>query len=340
MNVFLIQAPLQVLNALEARRRFGLSAEACTAVWFRSASARNDRQTWELLRRGGWSHIHTVGYGGKSFRSWRQRFNQVNCAARRIGAAEHVFVGDYAFDLMRHFANRLSHGKLVVLDDGNSTVLIDRSRRDPAFPYYFLPRTIPGRAKHFLKTLCGMNAPLFERLTYFTVYDLSSDSRTEVIRNTYEELRTHLQSADCGEETFFLGACLSDKNLMSEEVYLRYLQRALGQLDHASTVYMAHRLEGPSKLAKVESRFGIEVRESTMPFECRLCLSASIPKLLAGFVTSAFDSCRLLCGDRVGIKSFYINPIDCVAKIRSEIEECYAQYERYRSGKFELVRSY
>ena len=337
--VFLIATPLQALNAIEARSHFKLAGEECQLVWFHSASEANDRQTEDMLGRADWARIHTISHRGENFCSWKRRFDEVNAVARSMERAGRLFMGDYAFDLMRHFAHAVAGRKVVVLDDGNSTLLIDRSRRDPAVPYHFMPHSFGERVKHLIKThACGMNRSLFDELTFFTVYDLDGDQQTTIVPNTYQHLRGRLRLASRGDETFLLGDALPDKNLMSEDAYFSYLERALKHLEQSSVVYMAHRFEKEAKLRKIESLFGIAVRKSTMPIECRLCLAASVPKLIAGFVTSALDNCRILCGDQIGIKSFYIDPADCVPVIRGTVEEFYGHYESYTSGNFELIR--
>ena len=339
--VFLIATPLQALNAIEARRHFKLAAEQCQLVWFHSASEANDRQTGDMLERADWARIRTISHDGGSFRSWKRRFDEVNAVARSMERTGRLFMGDYAFDLMRHFAHAVDCRKVVVLDDGNSTLLMNRSRRDPNIPYHFMPHSFGERVKHLIKTrTCGMNRSLFDELTFFTVYDLDGDHRTTIVPNTYQHLRGRLRLASRSDETFLLGDALPDKNLMSEDAYFGYLERALDHLEQSSVVYMAHRFEKAAKLGKIESRFGIAVRQSTMPIECRLCLAASVPKLIAGFVTSALDTCRILCGDQIGIKSFYIDPADCVPAIRGAVEEFYGHYESYTSENFELIRVY
>ena len=337
--VFLIATPLQALNAIEARHHFKLAGDQCQMVWFHSASEANDRQTQDMLGQANWARIHTISHSGGTFRSWKRRFDEVNAAARSIGRTEYLFVGDYAFDLMRHFAHAVDSRKVVVVDDGNSTLLIDRSRRDPAVPYHFMPDSFGERVKHLIKThACGMNRSLVDNLTVFTIYDLDADYRTTVVPNTYALLRSRLNLASRSDETFLLGDATPDKNQMREDVYFDCLERALDHLGRSSVLYMAHRLEKPEKLRKIESRFGIRVQESTMPIECRLSLSASVPWVIAGFFSSALDSCRVLCGERTRIKSFYIDPVGCAPLIRAEIEGLYRHYESCATGNFEIVR--
>ena len=339
--VFLIATPLQALNAIEARRHFKLAGEQCQLVRFHSASEANDRQTGDMLEQADWARIHTISHGGKGLRSWKRRFDEVNSAARSMERPGRLFLGDYADDLMRHFAHAVSRCKVVVLDDGNATLLIYRARRDPAVPYFFLPHSFGERVKHLIKTRAGgMNRSLLDELTFFTIYDLDGDDRTTVVPNTYAHLRSRLDLASRSDETFLLGDATPDKNQMREDIYFDCLERALDYLGRSSVLYMAHRLEKAAKLRKIESRFGIPVRESTMPIECRLSLSASVPRVIAGFFSSALDSCRVLCGERTRIKSFYIDPAGCSPAIRGEIEGLHRHYESCRSGNFEFVRAY
>ena len=339
--VFLIATPLQALNAIEARRHFKLGGEECQLVWFHSASEANDRQTEDILGQADWARTDTIHHSGRNFRCWKQRFDEVNAAARSTDRGEYLFVGDYADDLMRHFAHAVRRRKVVVLDDGNATLLIDRARRNSGVPYFLLPHSFGGRIKHLIKTRgCGMNRSVVDELTFFTIYDLDADDRTTVVPNTYAHLRSRLDLASRSDETFLLGDATPDKNQVKEDVYFDCLERALDHLGRSSVLYMAHRLEKAAKLKKIESRFGIPVRESTMPIECRLFLSASVPRVIAGFFSSALDSCRVLCGERTRIKSFYIDPAYCSPAIRGEIEGLHRHYESCRSGNFELVRAY
>ena len=342
-HLFLVQAPLQAFNAIEAVDAFKLNPRECRVAWFHSPSERNDRQTLEILRRGEWGAVDIVGYGDKTFSSWRQRFAQVRSLAAEYGPCEHLFVGDYAFDLMRHFANTVRARRKTILDDGNSTLLIDRARRRRGRPY-FLPRGLSGRVKHFVKSaLCGMRSDVANDLDFFTIYELDSageGSRTDVTANRYEYFRRHLRGAGQSDETLFLGTLMSEKDLMTEAVYLDYLGRALECIGDSSIIYLPHRKEDPAKLATIEKRFGVRIGDAPMPFEYRLCYSGTLPKRVAGFLTSAFDTSRVLVGDRMPIRAFWIDPNDCAPSIRAEIAEIYRYYESYAEGDFELVKKY
>ena len=257
MNVFLLASPLQALNAIEARHEFGLPDDSCRLVLFRSESSRNDTQTEDIVQQAAWAGRVTVGYSGNGFRCWHERFNEVNVITTGMERADRLFMGDYASDLMRHLSHRAGARTFVVLDDGNSTLRIARARRDPAVPYDFMPRCFTDRVKHLAKTrLCGMNRSLLDRLTFFTVYGLTQDHRTEVVPNTYRHLRRRLDALPVNEEIHFLGAALTDKNLMSEDVYLGYLERALKQLGRGGVVYLPHRAETASKLGRIRSELG------------------------------------------------------------------------------------
>ena len=334
---------MQAFNAVETADAFGLDPRDCRVIWFHSPSERNDRQTMEILRRGKWGAVDIVGYGDRSFFSWRKRFRQVQRFAGEYGPCENLFVGDYAFDLMRHFANTIQASRKVVLDDGNSTLLIDRARRERRRPY-FLPSGFSGRAKHFVKrAFCGMRAHLLDDFDYFTIYQLEGvgrGPRSDVRPNRYSYFRRRLVATRQSEETLFLGTLMSEKDLMSERAYLDYLGRALRRLGDNSVVYLPHRKEDSAKLAAIQSRFGVRIGDAPMPFEYRLCCSDTLPKLIAGFLTSAFDTSRVLVGDRVPIRAFWIDPSDCAPSIRAEVAEIYRYYESYAEGDFELVKQY
>ena len=92
MNVFLLASPLQALNAIEARHEFGLPDSSCHLVLFRSESSRNNEQTQSIVRQASWTSSDTVGYSGKGFRCWKERFDEVSVVADDMERAQCMFL--------------------------------------------------------------------------------------------------------------------------------------------------------------------------------------------------------------------------------------------------------
>lgn len=351
MNVFMIETAHQLLNAIEAKHRLGLQDCRLVVIVHRDYP----RSAYEVLvGPGEWAAVHYLekidepespsgfwfkfrgsermrGYFATlQLRKLRQRLDDV---ARSMVRAERVFLGNYWVDYMRHFANVLPHDSLWLLDDGTATLLINERRRQGR-PLDRCERT--ERAKiHLIYRAIGMDTRQERGLTFFTIYELETKAEDEVYRHDYSYLRSVAGVGDPSDEVFFLGQTLIDEGL-SREDYLEYLKKVLDYFAGEKLVYVAHKGEPADKVAYIENELGVPVRRFGVPIEYQLTVRRSKPKLLASFCSSALENCRVIFGDELQIRAFYIDPARC----KTHPDLIRGIYDYYRSKArpaFEVV---
>ncbi len=352
MNVFIIETPHQLLNAIEATHSLKLSDNYLIIITSDSYS----KDTYSpLIQAESWKTVHYVSqeitcknaiHRGLKYHKWqrvrgylhqyelrafRKRLDAIACS---LGNAQNICLGNYWIAYMRHFANVLQHQRLYLLDDGTQTLQInDRRARGSSFEQY----TNLQRLKlNLIKTLIGINDQQATSVTFFTTYDLETKGEDQVIKHDYSYLRSLAGAVPSSEEVFFLGSELREEGI-TLECYLDYFKKVLRYFEGEKIVYVMHQRESSEQIAYIKETLGVRVTHFGIPIEYQLTLRQTRPKILASFCSSALENCRVIFGDTLQIKSFYINPEDC--RFNPDlIRDIYAYYESKNSYAFEVVR--
>ena len=213
MNVFLLETPMQIVNANEARRQFGLSdALLCvldTGLFARNRFKRVIEEThWGQVRFIKFKHRFT-GYDFGQIRprkglergveymailyQWYKR-RKIENLARSIKKVEYMFLGGYRNGInnaMRHFANQLPYNRVVVLDDGTDTVIVNDQRKTEFIPHVTNVEVTSCtterkvRFKAWLEKYVDWDTTPVPALTFFTCYDFDVRHDDRVVRNDY-----------------------------------------------------------------------------------------------------------------------------------------------------------
>lgn len=352
MNVFMVETTHQLLNAIEAKHFLGLRDSHLVVVLLKeypqSAYA-------PLVRTVDWTTVHYVPQeiAGESALQRSLKFHKrerirgyfhtyellvlrrcLDAIARSLGKVKNVFLGNYAIEYMRHFANVLNHEKLYLLDDGTTTILINKFRRDGRHLDNY--KRLQRLKVRFSEALMGMKVKQAASVTFFTAYDLTTKDGDQVVKHDYPYLRSVADAVPPSAEVFFLGQPLLDVGL-SRERYFDYFKKVLRYFDGETLVYITHKVEPPEKIAYIKEELGVQVVRFGVPIEYQLTMRSTRPRVLASFCSSALESCRIIFGDELEIKSFYIDPGDCPLN-PDLVREIYAYYESKSSPAFEVVR--
>jgi hypothetical protein len=352
MNVFVIETPHQLLNALEARYHLALPDSVLIVILLKIFS---QESYTSITRPGDWAAVHYVpsevaSTGGvqrklKFHSSARIRGyfatyelfilrRRLDAIARSLGKVNAVFLGNYWIDYMRHFANVIDHERLFLLDDGTSTLLINDRRREGRHLNNY---SSWQRARlRLVDSLIGLKPKQIESVTFFTIYDLVTRKEDHVVRHNYSYLRSVAGAVPPSEEVLFLGQTLEEEGL-SRERYFYYLRKMLVYFRGERIVYVPHKGEPPEKIAYIRDELGLQVTRFNVPIEFQLTMLRTRPKLLASFCSSALENCRIIFGNEMKIKVFHIDPEECLRNI-DFIRNLYTYYESKSSSAFEVVR--
>ena len=352
MDLFTVETPLQLLNAMEARHT--LASSASRLVVFTSPGHTREAFT-RLVRPGDWGSVEfvpIVPYEDLQERlDWRDRWSarlrayaghwrrrglrrRLDALARSLGRVERMFIGNLWVQHQRHLASAVRYRELVLLDDGTQTLQLNERLTSG---HAVGPATEVDRpwVAWAIRRLTGMRPPDTSRVTFFTAFDLRTRPGDRVLRNDYSYLRSLARDSRCSHEVLFLGCELSHEGL-SEEHHRGYLRRVRAHFAADALAYAPHPREKEDRVAYVRDVLGIPVRRFDVPIEYQLATSGVRPKVLASFCSSALDNCRIIFGDTLPINAMRIEPAHCVDN-PALIRQIYEYYESRQTPSFTVV---
>jgi hypothetical protein len=333
-NLFVVDTPYQLLNAIEAVHSLQLTNNHLVVV--RPTNLYNDR-FMPLIKASDWVTVSFPSlfiYGrprvdqllGRIGGRWYyryvhfQRMRTMAKLAARLRDVDKLFLGHYYAEekrFMRHIANTIKHNTLYLLDDGTDTIFINDRRHktdssDRKAPtktgasWTSVAKTIKThlRTKYWHWYLA--EAP---RVTFFTIYDLDVRKGDRLIRNNYSYLRNvvPLRHTHMPDTVIFLGQCIAE-GYFEIDVHFAFLSKIRKYFAKEKIIYVAHPRESASCIARIREQLHCELWPSSSIIEYDLIVQGVKPKVVAGFVSSALITLAHLMEPDVEIVCFHVAP--------------------------------
>jgi hypothetical protein len=354
-SVFLVKSPLQLLNAIEAKHYFRLNTEDCVLIIMGDRKSQpqilelaNIQHHWgkvvllenvnllfgnPLEENSHYSAIKSI-WQSDIFRSPAFNIRRLNRISQHIGEVRYIFMGYARYVYMRHFVNRTPHQKTFLLDDGSATIQIAKERKEGLNKASRL--SVDKKIKLFAKKLFQrLKSEEKESLCFFTAYDVEPGEKDEVIKNNYDYIRSVNKILEQDDVVYFLGSPLSEAGIMEQKEYLECLEKVNNYFRGLKLVYVAHRREKKENLEEIRKSLNIDVVLFNFPIEYQIAMVGPRPKILASFVSSALDNCRLIMGKELTIISFKLRLKNC--QRREDIELLYNYYTTKVSDNFSVI---
>lgn len=322
MDVFFVNSPLQLLNAIEARHQIpGLNPHP---LLIRHPGLRSLEGMRELTGLLPWGEVVDLGGGAGPFARWRD----LRRLERATGGGGHwavLFLGDSRMEMMRHLAHVAPFERIVLLDDGLGTIAGGASgQRDEGV------RSASDVAKEWLKGAIlrqfAGSLPIAER---FSAYAQEGAVGGKVIRNEYAFLRSRVSFAGYSNEVLFLGSPLIQAGLLTDEAYATYMRGVRRFFAEEKVTYVAHRREDPVCLEWMRGELGFDVQSSPRIIEWELANRRWLPRVLAGFNSAGLLNCHLIFGGAIDIHCFRLRAEHMHVRFREESAIIYDYFERY-----------
>lgn len=288
---FVVQSPLQVLMATEARQQLAPNERAELVVLMPGEPAAVD-QVRRLVGATGWNNV-----------SWSPRRTSPPLLQARFvkrlanDRVDQLSIGDAERPLMRHLANR-HDGLVTVFDDGLGVERLCRRRRDPR-----RDEQSPSLATRII----GLDTREPERLRFFTMFDLDAGPDDSFVENDLSFLRA--RSADVvvdDERTLLLGGCFVELGVMSEADYFSMVRSVIVSLPGA-VEFLPHRREAADKIQRLLEPTTATRSNLPGPVEWSILESGSAPKHVATFFSTAAYTLWRLFGERMDFTTFDLN---------------------------------
>ncbi len=344
-NVFLVKTPLQLLNAIEARYYYKLKGESCVLILM--ADRKSQIQLAGMARMSGeWGSVVDLNCVPVFFENpltninkhsflnkiWRLKLLRrsffyvwrLNRISEFLGEVNYFFVGYERYIYMKHLVNITAHKKTVLLDDGNATLQLAKERSKGLSDGRSV--LLKSRIKLFLKkNIQKINDSNYDRLEFFTIYDISPGVQDSVVRNNFEHLRSDVMFFKKTNEIYFIGSPISESGIISQCEYLNHLKKVRNFYKSSEFIYISHRRESEGNLEKISREIDSRVERFDYPIEYQLSVMETRPLIMASFISSALDSCSLIFGDTMKIIAFKLNLE--TSPVKDEILSIYEEYE-------------
>lgn len=331
MNVFIIESPLQLINALEAKAYFKLRDHECDLLILNGENPNTLKQMVRMVDYSKWRKVKELGFGSGRL-SWVTRMITLKNQYQNYKNVEMVFIGDYRADVMRDFVTVVNPKQAVLLDDGTVSLRIHKSLSSKREREHFFEREHNGKLKQLIKSLVYFGKTPKQNhikdLIFFTVYDLSSNDYLTVIKNKYNHIKMVSSNKEKKNEVWFLGSPLAEKGIVPDrKTYQEYLEIVQSHYREYDIYYVPHRAEDPSNIEEYR-KLGYKIVKPDMSIEFYLMAQKSVPLIVASFYSSALGNIYNIFGEEIQIDSFLINPSDLPEKNRKEIGDIYNYYEK------------
>ena len=316
-NLFIINYPLQLLNAMEAQKYFK-TKNNILVIFYYEGQKNNYKQLIELIELFDYSKL--IIYQKK-------RMDFMLSLIKEIQQEKYikVFTGFFSLISRRLIANT-TYNELYLVDDGVYSIAIHNQLynhntqgyknyitthlehehtsvfKQLSFYIYYHFRKIYLSLLGYKNDMNSMN------LSFYTIFDLPQYRDEIIIENNYKFLNLHYHNTNnithregnlkSSDTIYFLGQPLYNVLPINYAQYLSYLQSifSLYVQNKQNLIYIPHRGEEEKTFKDIQKLYPkfIEVRKLSEPFELYL-LENDIPiNHLASFVSSALFTVKKL----------------------------------------------
>jgi hypothetical protein len=330
MNFFLVDSPLQLINAIEAKKYLKISIEDSTLVALGGVSDKNFKQIHSLIEQDNWSNVFLIPKSNWKVLNFKSLY-QLNKILSSYSKIDKVIIGDYRSNLMRHFVNASNCSDSYLLDDGSASIFV-HEKIDKGIGI----KGDLGIGRKIIHWIINLQNEDIFNIKYFTIYGKDEDDSARLIRNNYLHMKSMAYKLKRENSVYFLGGCLSELNIISEDDYLNTMKKVKDIYTNKQLYYIPHRRENPQKVKKIEQELEFSVKDFDMPIEWALIKGGTLPYEVASFYSSALDNCHEIFGSLIDIKAFKLDKCLIKKEKWAKIDLIFEVYENYKEG-FSIV---
>lgn len=357
MNLFVIDTPLQLLNALEARYHFNIGPSSLLILkWnFWPATAFE-----KLLKEMEWKDVswfeidaNRPELSGSIFGSnitnclkeyvwtWRQYVRRKNLdnKLRGYGQVNTLIAGSLInLGYMCHVVNCFPAAEVIAVDDGTFTLDVAAMRRDgigiaDRYEKIGYLKSIKRYVRH---RYIEWNTTQPKTIKFFTAYEVPFGPEDGAVPNKYEWLRSRMSKVKNNGYVYFLGQPLIEDGYVDEATYVSYLEKIAKLYCAKKLYYLPHKRESSRTVSIVESRLKFAIKRFNEPIEVALALGQDIPDVLASFHCSALESCTKIFGGAFKAVAIYLPPESLMCG-QDSVEGVYCYFRMKQNEFFKVV---
>lgn len=325
LHTFVVESPFQILSATEARHFFALSDDDVELVVLVPAEPNSRLQVQRAVEFTRWSRVRTLPPRGLA--NQPLRLHGVRKLANEKGRI--FWIGNYGSLLMHQL---WTTEPCRLLDDGAGTIAVNDMRLRGQRGQTMSGFSWRDRAKRSAVRVFGLDRPEPTRVDFFTMYDLDTAPLDRCTHHDFPWLRNRFTARPIGEHSLFLGSSIVEFSTLGTAEWARLVDKACHHVG-TSTSYLPHRRESSATL-KALAQAGVTLSQLQGPVEIDLAEAEALPRVVAGFFSTAFHVLARLLPPEVELRAFRL-PLDAIgnSEQRRDLERTYEQLPTLTHGR-------
>lgn len=251
-NVFLIETPLQLLNAIEAKEYFK-DMKSLLIVKY-SGNAKNDLQIDQLLKLSQWDKIIYIRSNISKMITNFKALLFLRYLKKLSHQYEYIFIGEFQSHTFQSFCKNLEVKKCFILDDGVYTINLQKNILSKDKHIHEKEDAL-AIVKTAIKKILGLNDNKNITMHLFTCFDLEPHNKQLIIPNNYYFVKKMvLNEIKIIESVYFYNSAISEQGIMRLEDELLMLEKVDAYYKEMGKqiTYIPHRFDSTVKLNKIQ----------------------------------------------------------------------------------------
>ena len=282
--LFFVNTPFQALCAVEAIKSFDIREYCFYVSYFHNENRLN--QIDAILK------LYNISYKSFLLKKTSVFSFLMKCTFKRK-KYDKAFVGDYytiLFSLFSIFSLKCK-GKLVYMDDGNSTIDIFKGRLAPS------KNGLIAQRLRKITMLIGMYRGIEVEKNFYSIFPDIPNPKYHVIENTFSHIRNDYNTNNYITLSLIVGTVLEgycEENNLTKKQYHSALEELFikAKNETANLLYIPHGRDRDSVVIDLCRRHNIEYRRLDVCIELYILQNGILPKFVYGFSSSALYSLK------------------------------------------------
>lgn len=352
MNVFVVNTPLQLINAIEAKKYFDLKDDESLLIVVYLKNRKE--QLVKVVGSHSWAEVKWIESEEDVFqqkknlllkiKEWIKeciRFKkEVNCISNKYKKINRMFLGNYLMESQLHIANKFDPNFYYLLDDGNAVLTVQALRRDEV-SFINIRKGFFSRCKSLLKKyVFYFDFKKIESVTYFTTYEVACSGRDRSILNEFNYFKKSQSNKVFEDRVVFIGAPLVELGIIKYCDFVSQMERVFDYFEGKEITYVKHPSENSSQVEDFLCKKEINTIENNLPLEIAFIEESTLPSIVSSYYSSALLNLNRIFSDKITFFSFKINSSLISNDFKLNVNSCYYYYESIRSDNFKVVDDY
>lgn len=327
-NVFLVQTPFQLFNAIEAKNRFHPNDKNILIIIHKGKQNNLDQINKILNYDQKWSEIIQIDFVSKIQRFFYPVF--IKNFIKKLNSLQinYIYVALYR-NIAAHIINSVKHEKTVIYDDGNNIFktihFLDNNKKKSFQPF---------RKIISILTFRKIGIDFIYDSMIFTLFDISlfKNIKNKIIKNDFSYFKTKIKNLKKEEDVFFIGSRMID-NGISREVFEESLEKVVKFYitRNKNVKYVPHRYENIEYLDRLSHKLNFILTPFSSIIEFEFIMKGIDPSEVATFRSTAVDTLQIIYNPKVRIFRIGLDKIE-----KNKREEFTLVYKNFENAKYEI----